>query len=60
MAVQKQVPPRKFVVEYHDEDKKLSSRWHYDRDKFPYGPILVEEFNLPKQEKKKRKKKVAS
>ena len=47
----------KFVVEYKDDEKKLSSRWTYDLNKNPYGPILVEEFNLPRPEKRKRKKK---
>jgi len=53
----------KFIREYHSYDydtktKKLDSRWHYDLKKFPYGPILVEEFDLPPKEKKARKKKV--
>jgi hypothetical protein len=61
MAVTEQ--PSKFTHEYYDYDsetktKKLSSRWHYDLKKFPYGPTLVEEFNLPAKEKKKRTKKV--
>jgi hypothetical protein len=61
MAVIEQ--PTKFVREYYDYDwdtktKKLSSRWHYDLKKFPNGPILVEEFDLPEKEKKKGKKKV--
>ena len=54
----------KFVREYFSynaetREKKIDSRWHYDLNKHPYGPILVEEFNLPRPEKKKRKKKVA-
>lgn len=49
----------KFVREYYDDNKKLESRWHYNYDVFKNGPILVEEFNLPKKEKK-QKKKVAS
>jgi hypothetical protein len=54
----------KFVREYFSynsetREKKIDSRWHYDLNKQPYGPILVEEFNLPRPEKKKRKKKVA-
>jgi hypothetical protein len=53
----------KFVREYYTYDwetrtRKLDSRWHYDLRKFPYGPVLVEEFNFPEKEKKKRKKKV--
>lgn len=52
----------KFVREYYDYDyetktKKLSSRWHFDLKKFPYGPILVEELNFAEKETKKRKKK---
>jgi len=53
----------KFVREYFTYDwetrtKKLDSRWHYDLKKFPNGPILVEEFNFPEKEKRKRKNKV--
>lgn len=63
MAVTEQ--PTKFVREYYDYDwdtkaKKLSSRWHYDLKKSPYGPILVEEFIFPEKEKKKRTKKSKS
>ncbi len=47
----------KFVVEYKDDEKKLASRWTYDLNKNPNGPILVEEFNLPRPEKRQRKKK---
>lgn len=57
--------PTKFVREYYDIDpetntKKLSSRWHYDLEKTKYGPVLVENFNLPreKQEIPERKKRV--
>lgn len=51
----------KFVREYRDEvTKKLTSRWHYDLSITKYGPVLVEEFDLPpKQRKKRSKKKVA-
>lgn len=49
--------PTKFVIEYFDDNKKLSSRWHYNKEIFANGPILVEEFNLPPPEKKKRSKK---
>lgn len=45
----------KFTREYKSEDGKLESRWHYDRNIHPYGPVLVEEFNLPRQEKKVKK-----
>lgn len=63
--MEKQAPesPIKFVREYFTFDwetrvKKLDSRWHYDLKKFPYGPILVEDFSAPVKEKKKKKKKV--
>ena len=36
--------PIKFVVEYKDEHKNLTSRWTYDLKKNPFGPILVENF----------------
>lgn len=49
----------KFVREYHDDDKKLESRWHYDLSVTKNGPVLVESFNLPKKEKKKKEKLVA-
>ncbi len=51
----------KFVREYRDEvTKKLTSRWHYDLSITRHGPVLVEEFDLPpKQRKKRSKKKVA-
>jgi len=50
----------KYVIrEYYDENKKLESRWTYNYDVFKNGPILVEEFNLPKKEKTPRDKKVA-
>ena len=45
----------KFIREYQSVDGKLESRWHYDRTINPNGPILVEEFNLPRQEKKVKK-----
>ena len=43
--------PQKFTREYKDESGKITARWHYDRNIHPYGPILVEEFFLPRQEK---------
>lgn len=49
----------KFIVDYKDDSGKLESRWHYDYEKYSFGPILVEEFNLPKKEKRTKKKKVA-
>ncbi len=41
----------KYVHEYFDSDKKLSSRWHYDLSKTKNGPIMVEHFNLLTKEK---------
>lgn len=49
--------PSKYIVEYKDETGKLESRWHYDKSINPYGPIMTENFNLPKKEKKVAKKK---
>ena len=48
----------KFTVEYKDDAGKLDSRWHYDYERFPFGPFLVEEFNLVKKERKTKKRKV--
>ncbi len=51
--------PSKYVIrEYYGDDKKLESRWIYDYSITKNGPISVEEFNLPRKEKKKRQKKV--
>lgn len=50
--------PRKFIQEFKDEQGKVIARWHYDRDKFPNGPIMTEDLSfVPKQKKKKRKEK---
>jgi hypothetical protein len=48
--------PKKFIQEFKDNENKVVARWHYDRDKFPHGPILCENFDLPRKEKKKKKK----
>lgn len=48
---------KKFIQEFKDEQGKVIARWHYDRDKFRNGPILCENFDLPKKEKKQRKAK---
>lgn len=56
MALAKQETPRKFIQEFKDEEGKVVARWHYDKDKFPNGPIMCENFDLPRKEKKKRKK----
>ena len=51
-------PPVKYIIrEYYDDNKKLESRWTYNLEIFRNGPILVEEFNLPRKEKKSRKTK---
>lgn len=52
---------QKFVREYKDDtNKKVLSRWHYDYSIRKNGPVLVEEFDLPPKERKKRTtKKVA-
>lgn len=57
----KENPPHKFVREYKDDtNKKVLSRWHYDYSIRKSGPVLVEEFDLPPKERKKRtNKKVA-
>lgn len=44
---------KKFIQEFKDDQGKVIARWHYDRDKFPYGPILTENLDLPKKEKKR-------
>lgn len=35
--------PRKFIRE-HKQDDGCSQKWHYDLDKSPNGPIMVEMF----------------
>lgn len=45
-----------FTFDFDTRTKKLVSRWHYDLKKFRNGPILVEEFDFPAKEKKKKKK----
>lgn len=52
----KQEIPTKFVVEYKSDDGKLEARWHYDYSKTKAGPVLVEHFDLPPKERKKKKK----
>jgi hypothetical protein len=46
---------KKFVVEYK-EDGKVVSKWHYDYSKSKFGPILVEEFDLPTKPRKSKSK----
>ena len=48
---------RKYIQEFKDDQGKVIARWHYDKDKFPNGPILAENFDLPRKEKKTRKAK---
>ena len=55
MALSKQIEPQiKFIREYRDGTDKVTSRWHYDLNKFRNGPIWVENLDLPPKEKKKR------
>ena len=46
--------PIKFIVEYRDESGKITDRWHYDYGKTKAGPILVENLDLPRKEKRKK------
>lgn len=48
--------PRKFVVDYFNDKKELTDRWTYNLDKFPHGPIMTENFELPAKEKKSKQK----
>jgi hypothetical protein len=48
---------RKFVVDYKDASGKVTDRWTYDLDKFRNGPIMTENFELPRKEKVAKKKK---
>lgn len=47
--------PIKFIQEFKDEQGKVIARWHYDRDKFRNGPIMCENLDLPRKEKKTKK-----
>jgi hypothetical protein len=55
----KESTTRYIVREYYDDDKKLDARWHYDLNVTKNGPVLVENFNLPRKERKKKANKVA-
>lgn len=60
MALNKPVDPQtKFIVEYKDDNGNVTDRWHYDLNKFRYGPIMTENLDLPKKEKVAKKKKGA-
>jgi hypothetical protein len=48
--------PRKFTREFFNDKKELTDRWTYNLDKFPYGPIMTENFELPAKEKKSKQK----
>jgi hypothetical protein len=48
--------PTKFVREFLDDNKKVVARWHYDLNKFPNGPIMTENLDLPRKESAKKKK----
>jgi len=55
MAFEKKpAPQEKFVIEYKTEEGKLDARWHYDYSVTRKGPVLVENFNLPQKERKKK------
>ena len=57
MALSKPVEnPDKFVVDYKDGSGNVTDRWHYDLKKFRNGPIMTENFELPKKEKVAKKK----
>lgn len=58
MAKAIETPPTKFVIDYYNNEKQLESRWHYNYEKTKNGPVLVEEFLLPKKEKEKKVGKV--
>jgi len=57
MAKTTDIQSKYIIREYYDDNKKLESRWTYNLEVFKNGPILVEEFNLPRKEKKSRKTK---
>jgi hypothetical protein len=60
MALSKPLEPQtKFIREYKDRDGNVTDRWHYDLNKFRNGPILVENFELPKKEKVAKQKKLS-
>jgi hypothetical protein len=48
--------PRKFVIEFMNDNKKVVSRWYYNLDKFPNGPIMTENLDLPPKERKSKPK----
>jgi hypothetical protein len=50
--------PTKFVIEYKNEQGKVTDRWHYDYSITRNGPILTENLDLPPKQKKKRVAKV--
>ena len=50
------ISPRKYTVDYFNDKKELTDRWTYNLDKFPYGPIMTENFELPAKEKKSKQK----
>ena len=60
MALSKPIEPQtKYIVEYKDYQGNVTDRWHYDLNKFRYGPIMTENLELPKKEKVAKKKKEA-
>ncbi len=58
MALSKEIEkPTKYSVEYKDGQGNVTDRWHYDLSKFRNGPIMKENLELPKKEKKSKKDK---
>ena len=43
----------KYVREYFNENKEVTSRWHFDLRKSMNGPYLVEDFEYNKQSNSK-------
>lgn len=57
MALTKNPTPNlKFIVEYKNNDGKITDRWHYDLSKFRNGPVLVENLEVPPKERRSKKK----
>lgn len=53
----KDTTPKKFTVEYFDDNKKLTARWHYDHSITKNGPVLTEDFDPVQPETSSRKQK---
>lgn len=44
----------RYSIEYTDEKGKLESRWTYDHSVTTNGPVVVEQFQLPPKQKRKK------